>query len=60
MPRADTAAFCVALASMVCKYMREVLMVEFNRYWLDKVPGLCRPPAIRATPYGFTRPSSRR
>ena len=40
MPRADTSAFCVALASMVCKYLREVLMGEFNRYWLDKVPGL--------------------
>ncbi len=40
MPRADTAAFCVALASMVCKYLREVLMGEFNGYWLDKLPGL--------------------
>ncbi len=40
IPRADTSTFCVALASMVCKYMREVLMVEFNRYWLDKIPGL--------------------
>lgn len=40
MPRADLSAFCVALASMVCKYTREVLMAEFNRYWLDKVPGL--------------------
>lgn len=40
MPRADASAFCVALASMLCKYLREVLMNEFNRYWLDKVPGL--------------------
>jgi hypothetical protein len=40
MPRADTSAFCVALASMVCKYLREVLMSEFNRFWLEKVPGL--------------------
>jgi ribonuclease HII len=40
MPRADASAFCVALASMVCKYAREVLMGEFNRFWLDKVPGL--------------------
>ena len=40
MPRADGTAFCVALASMVCKYLREVLMGEFNRFWLEKVPGL--------------------
>jgi ribonuclease HII len=40
MPRADATAFCVALASMVCKYLREVLMGEFNRFWLEKVPGL--------------------
>jgi len=39
-PRADTAQFCVALASMVCKYLREVLMGEFNRFWLNKVPSL--------------------
>lgn len=40
MPRADAAAFCVALASMLCKYLREVLMGEFNRFWRAKVPGL--------------------
>lgn len=40
MPKADTAAFCVSLASMVCKYLREVLMGEFNQFWQDKVPGL--------------------
>jgi ribonuclease HII len=39
-PRADTEHFCVALASMVSKYLREVLMLEFNRYWQAKVPGL--------------------
>jgi hypothetical protein len=44
MPRADSAAFCVSLASMVCKYLREVLMGEFNQFWQTKMPGL-RPTA---------------
>ena len=39
-PRADARNFCVALASMVSKYLREVCMHEFNRYWQDKVPGV--------------------
>jgi ribonuclease HII len=39
-PRADAAHFCVALASMVSKYLREVLMREFNQFWLGHVPGL--------------------
>jgi ribonuclease HII len=39
-PRADGSHFCVALASMVSKYLREVLMLEFNRFWQAKVPGL--------------------
>jgi ribonuclease HII len=39
-PRADMTAFCVALASMICKYLRETLMGEFNQYWVEKVPGL--------------------
>ena len=39
-PRADTGHFCVALASMVSKYLRELLMLEFNRFWQKKVPGL--------------------
>jgi hypothetical protein len=39
-PRADTAHLCVALASMVSKYLRELLMLEFNRFWLQHVPGL--------------------
>jgi hypothetical protein len=39
-PRADTAHFCVALASMCSKYLREVLMLEFNRFWQTHVPGL--------------------
>jgi hypothetical protein len=39
-PRADTEHFCVALASMVSKYLREVLMLEFNRFWQGHIPGL--------------------
>ncbi len=43
-PRADSEHFSVALASMVSKYVREVLMGEFNRFWGERVPGL-RPTA---------------
>lgn len=39
-PRADAAHLCVALASMLSKYLREVLMLEFNRFWQAHVPGL--------------------
>jgi ribonuclease HIII len=39
-PRADSEHFCVALASMVSKYLREMLMREFNRFWQSQVPGL--------------------
>jgi ribonuclease HII len=39
-PRADGEHFCVALASMVSKYLREVLMLEFNRFWQEHVPNL--------------------
>jgi hypothetical protein len=39
-PRADSAHFCTALASMVSKYLRERLMEEFNRFWLAHTPGL--------------------
>jgi hypothetical protein len=39
-PRADSEQFNVALASMVSKYLREALMVEFNAFWLTHVPGL--------------------
>ncbi|MFQ5496105.1 MAG: hypothetical protein ACE5EX_12075, partial [Phycisphaerae bacterium] len=30
----------VALASMLSKYLREVLMACFNAYWADRVPGV--------------------
>src|ERR1019366_5618022 len=39
-PRCDSAHFCTALASMVSKYLRERLMEEFNRFWLEQTPGL--------------------
>ncbi|HEV8062233.1 MAG TPA: hypothetical protein VGP68_20305 [Gemmataceae bacterium] len=39
-PRADSEHFCVALASMLSKYLREMLMGEFNRFWLERLPGL--------------------
>jgi ribonuclease HII len=38
--RADEDHFCVALASMLSKYLRELLMLEFNRFWQARVPGL--------------------
>jgi hypothetical protein len=40
LPRADTAHFCVALASMVSKYLRELFMLEWNAWWIAHVPGL--------------------
>ncbi|MFO0841924.1 MAG: hypothetical protein U0797_05915 [Gemmataceae bacterium] len=39
-PRADQSYFCVALASMVSKYLRELFMGEFNAFWCGQVPGL--------------------
>jgi hypothetical protein len=39
-PRADSTHLCVAVASMVSKYLRELLMQEFNRFWQARVPGL--------------------
>lgn len=39
-PRADSEHLCVALASMASKYLREVLMLEFNRFWQEHVADL--------------------
>lgn len=39
-PRADGASAAVALASMLCKYLREVCMRQFNRFWSAHVPGI--------------------
>jgi hypothetical protein len=43
-PRADGDSMSVALASMLCKYLREVCMRQFNRFWSGHVPGI-RPTA---------------
>ena len=39
-PRADAGSAAVALASMLAKYLREVSMKQFNRYWSGHVPDL--------------------
>jgi ribonuclease HII len=39
-PRADGESISVALASMLCKYLREVCMLQFNRFWAKHVPGI--------------------
>lgn len=39
-PRADIEHFPVALASMASKYLRELCMLEFNRFWQEHVPGI--------------------
>jgi ribonuclease HII len=39
-PRADGTHLTVALASMVSKYLREVFMRQFNRYWGQHVPDI--------------------
>lgn len=39
-PRADADSVAVALASMLAKYLREVCMRQFNRFWAAHVPGL--------------------
>jgi hypothetical protein len=62
-PRADVAHFCVALASMVSKYLRELLMSEFNRFWQTHVPDL-KPtagyPGDAARFYAAIRPAAER
>jgi hypothetical protein len=40
MPRADLRHFCVALASMISKFVRELLMLEFNAFWRSHLPAL--------------------
>jgi ribonuclease HII len=39
-PRADANHFPVALASMLAKYVRELLMLEFNGFWRQHVSDL--------------------
>jgi hypothetical protein len=38
--KADAAHLPVALASMACKYVRELFMMCFNAYWCGRVDGL--------------------
>ncbi|HZZ81875.1 MAG TPA: hypothetical protein VFE62_25465 [Gemmataceae bacterium] len=39
-PKADVENFTVSLASMFSKYVRELLMREFNRFWKSHIPDL--------------------
>lgn len=39
-PKADGDSVSVALASMLAKYLRELCMRQFNRFWATHVPGL--------------------
>lgn len=39
-PRADGDSAAVAVASVLCKYLREVCMRQFNSFWARHVPGL--------------------
>ena len=38
--RADESDFCTSLASMVCKYVRELLMERLNSFFAGLSPGL--------------------
>lgn len=38
--KAEMQAMPVAIASMLCKYLRETLMHRFNRYWKQHIPDL--------------------
>ncbi|MEE9394499.1 MAG: hypothetical protein V3W41_18550 [Planctomycetota bacterium] len=40
--KGDDRALEVALASMLAKYTREILMAVFNEYWCRRIPGLKR------------------
>jgi ribonuclease HII len=39
-PEAERTSFCVALASMMCKYLREVFMDRLNGWFARHVPGV--------------------
>ena len=43
MPEAEEAHFPVAIASMIAKYCRELMMRRFNAYWGERIE--CRPTA---------------
>jgi hypothetical protein len=38
--KAEAQCLPVAAASMLCKYLREVLMRRFNAYWREQMPGV--------------------
>ena len=38
--KAEMQAMPVAIASMLCKYLRECLMHRFNRFWKTHLPDL--------------------
>ena len=38
--KAETLCMSVAVASMLCKYLREMMMHRFNAYWQALVPGV--------------------
>ena len=40
MEKSEQANLPTALASMMCKYLRERLMDRLSRYWTSRVPGL--------------------
>lgn len=40
MPQADGLHLPVALASMLAKFVRELMMLRFNRYWQQRLPEL--------------------
>ncbi len=40
MEKAEKQCLSVAVASMLCKYVREALMGRFNAYWQGQIPGL--------------------
>jgi hypothetical protein len=40
MPEAESAHLPVALASIAAKFVRELAMMRFNRYWCSRVPEL--------------------
>ncbi len=44
-PEADSRHFAVALASMICKYLRELFMERLNRFFLDQVDRELKPTA---------------
>ena len=49
----DGTSFPVALASMYCKYLRELHMLLFNRFWAEQVAGLAPTAGYRGDAHRF-------